>query len=102
MATKTQNPKLTRAEKAAAMYAAGVQVKKTEDGWLVPGSNPLSEYEVRCEYDQWLCSCPDATFRGHGGSATDLCKHSQLIRIILDMEKLHEQIISKREQVVVF
>jgi len=75
--------KITRQERGLELFRSGATVKKTEDGYLVTGSNG-NEYEVRCDYDQWTCSCPDATYRGHGGSATDLCKHAYLVKYWLE------------------
>jgi len=75
--------KITRQERGLGLFRSGAIVKKTDDGYLVTGSNG-NEYEVRCDYDQWTCDCKDSQFRGHGGSATDLCKHAYLVKYWLE------------------
>ena len=76
--TQNQKPKQSREEKAAQMFRTGVIARKTQDGWEVPGSNGTT-YEVREDFDQWTCSCPDYTFRGHTGP---LCKHILFIMLL--------------------
>ena len=78
MVKKMAKEKLTREEKAAQMFRTGVIARKTQDGWEVPGSNGTT-YEVREDFDQWTCSCPDYTFRGHTGP---LCKHILFIMLL--------------------
>src|SRR5665647_2758678 len=78
--------KITRQERGLGLFRSGAIVKKTDDGYLVTGSNG-NEYEVRCDYDQWTCDCKDSQFRGHGGSATDLCKHAYLVKYWLETLK---------------
>jgi len=74
----TQKPKQSREEKAAQMFRTGVIARKPQAGWEVPGSNGTT-YEVREDFDQWTCSCPDYTFRGHTGP---LCKHILFIMML--------------------
>lgn len=99
MATKTKLPKLSRSEKALQMFRTGKIATRTEDGyWLVPGHNG-NEYEVREMPGTFLCSCPDATYRGHGGSATDLCKHAQFIILLRESEKRRDdEVIAKKQE----
>jgi hypothetical protein len=97
--------KTTREEKAQQLYAAGVHPIKTNDGWMVPGSNGKM-YDVTCNYDQWNCTCPDALYRSHQG---EMCKHVLLIQKcqhkVHGCIEIHDDIHDihlKREVVVVF
>jgi len=92
----TQKPKQSREEKAAQMFRTGVIARKTQDGWEVPGSNGTT-YEVREDFDQWTCSCPDYTFRGHTGP---LCKHILFIMMLREVAPVIAH-VSQREQIVV-
>jgi hypothetical protein len=87
MTQTTKKPKLTREQKARNLFNAGVRPIKTADGWEVMGSNGAF-YEVREELDgEWLCSCADFQFRGFGATATDLCKHIQLVRLCEEFDR---------------
>jgi hypothetical protein len=77
--------KVSRSAKAKQLFDDGVRPIKTADGWTVLGSKDF--YEVRCEQDQWTCDCKDFQFRGLGASATDLCKHIQLVRMCQEFDR---------------
>jgi hypothetical protein len=97
-------PKLTREEKALEMFSKGVIVRRTQDGYEVPGSNG-SVYDITETEDGCLfCTCPDALYRSHQG---EMCKHSLLVEMVRPClptkgtPVINHDIHLKRERVVV-
>lgn len=80
-------PKLTRQEKAQALYNQGVRPQLIGPRtWEVIGSQA---YEVREETDgSYFCDCPDALYRSHDG---ELCKHVLLVRLCEEAQAQVEQ-----------
>ena len=81
--------KLTREEKATQMFASGMMIRTTDDGWEVPGSKG-NTYAVHEETDgTYTCECGDFLWRHQL-----MCKHVLFVRMHQDMRKLHEQMFS--------
>ena len=73
--------KLTRAQRAAEMWASGVRpVKIASHAWDVQGSNGRFYQVEELPDGTYNCTCPDGLYRSHSG---EMCKHVLVVLMLM-------------------